>query len=105
MSGQAITVKIHGREYALSTIQDAEYTKNLAGYCDWMMKNLASSSGSTDYLRLTVLAMMQLAHNYYQMKDAAERTGPEMEAEIERLIKLIDKSQKDGGKKAKKKTA
>ena len=100
MGEQAISVKIHGREYTLSTIKDAEYTKNLAGYCDWVMKNLSKTTDASDYLRLSVLAMMQLAHNYYQMKDAATKANPEVVAEIDRLVALIDEVTRGGSKTA-----
>ncbi len=84
-----ITVTIHGRDYKISSVRDPEYTQKLAKYCDLLMKKIESGTGSVDYLRLTILTMLQVAHNYFECEEGTSKPAPKVEAEVERLIKLL----------------
>jgi len=88
-----VTVNIHGRDYKIQSSNDPEYTQKLAKYCDLLMKKIENSTDSPDYLKLTVLTMLQLAHNYFQSEEKG--STPELETEIKRLINILDKAEKD----------
>lgn len=88
-----VTVNIHGRDYKIQSSNDPEYTQKLAKYCDLLMKKIENATASPDYLKLTVLTMLQLAHNYFQSEEKG--SAPKLETEIERLIGVLDKTEKD----------
>lgn len=93
-----ITVTIHGREYKISSVRDPEYTQKLAKYCDLIMKKIESGTGSVDYMRLTILTMLQVAHNYFECEEGTSKPAPKVEAEVERLIKLLAETDKQVAK-------
>ncbi|MBI5178467.1 MAG: cell division protein ZapA [Nitrospinae bacterium] len=95
MQPKDITVTLHGREYRIRSPFEKEYTMKLAKYCDSLMKNIGSATGSTDYLGLSVLTLLQLAHNYHQQAELAQKPNASVEAEITRLINLLDQAERD----------
>jgi len=88
-----VTVNINGRDYKIESVRDPEYTRKLAKYCDLLMKQIESATTSTNYVKLTVLTMMQLAHNYFQSEENG--STHELETEVERLINVMDKTEKE----------
>ncbi len=95
MGPKDVTITLHGREYRIQSPFGEEYTRTLAKYCDKQMKEIAAATSATDYLGLSVLTLLQVAHNYHQERDAASKPHPGAEAEISRLIEVIDKAEKD----------
>lgn len=95
MGAKDITITLHGRDYRIQSPFGEEYTRTLAKYCDQQMKDIARATGATDYLGLSVLTLLQIAHNYHQGRDAANKPHPDAEAEIIRLLELLDKAEKD----------
>lgn len=93
-----ITVTIHGRDYKISSVRDPEYTQKLAKYCDLLMKKIEAGTGSVDYMRLTILTMLQVAHNYFECEEGTSKPAPKVEAEVERLIKLLAETDKQVAK-------
>ncbi|GMT43177.1 MAG: hypothetical protein IEMM0002_1588 [bacterium] len=85
MDKKDVTVTIHGRDYRISSFEDPEYTRKLAKYCDILMKKIESSTDSQDYIKLTVLTMLQITHNYFQVEEKGSM-------EFERLINILDKT-------------
>lgn len=95
MGSKDVTITLHGRDYRIQSPFDEEYTRTLAKYCDQQMKDIAKATGAADYLGLSVLTLLQIAHNYHQERDAATKPHPGAEAEIVRLMDVLDKAEKD----------
>ncbi len=89
-----VRITIHGRDYDIRSGHDPEYTQKLANYCDLVMKKIANNTDSVDYLKLTVLTMLQVAHNYFDCDEGTSKPAPKVEAEVERLLKLMDETDK-----------
>ena len=89
------TITLHGREYRVSSPFDPQYTEKLARYCDSLMKNIGNATTSTDYLRLSVLTLLQVSHDYFQLLENSKAPSPETEAEISRLITMLDDAEKE----------
>ena len=89
-----VRITIHGRDYDIRSGYDPEYTQKLANYCDLVMKKIANKTDSVDYLKLTVLTMLQVAHNYFDCDEGTSKPAPKVEAEVERLLKLMDETDK-----------
>lgn len=98
MQVKNITVTIHGRDYKISSVRDPEYTQKLAKYCDLIMKKIESGTGSVDYMRLTILTMLQVAHNYFECEEGTSKPAPKVEVEVDRLIKLLAETDKQVAK-------
>jgi cell division protein ZapA len=104
MRENEVQVRIHGRDYKISSIKDAGYTRKLAKYCDEVMANVEHAGGPTDFLNLSVLSMLQMAHNYFEMEEKAEDGGELWDPEFEKLIDSIKEVEKES-KKLKTKTS
>jgi cell division protein ZapA (FtsZ GTPase activity inhibitor) len=89
-----VTINIHGRDYKIRSVHKPEYTRQLARYCDLIMKKIETGTESADYLKLTILAMLQVAHNYFQIEEGTSKPAPKVEAEVERLLKVMDDTDK-----------
>lgn len=88
-----VTVSINGRDYKIQSLRDPEYTQKLAKHCDLLMKKIGNATTSHSYLKLTVLTMLQLAHECFQ--PPPENPNPKLETEIEKLIDVLDKTEKE----------
>jgi cell division protein ZapA (FtsZ GTPase activity inhibitor) len=95
MAPKDVTIKLHGREYKIRSPFEEEYTQKLARYCDGLMKNIGVATASTDYLGLSVLTLLQVAHNYLQQVELSQKPDEGAETEIARLIALLDQMEKD----------
>ena len=95
MEPQDVVISIHGRDYKIRSLQSPEYTRKLARYCDLVMKKIGSNTESVDYIKLSVLTMLQVAHNYFQTEEGVTKPAPKVEKEIEKLLRLIDKTEKE----------
>jgi cell division protein ZapA (FtsZ GTPase activity inhibitor) len=89
------TIKLHGREYSITSPFEPQYTLKLAKYCDTLMKNIGKTAATTDYLNLSVLTLLQVAHNYFQQVENSKGPNPDAETEFARLIELIDNTGKE----------
>ncbi|MBI3793101.1 MAG: cell division protein ZapA [Nitrospinae bacterium] len=89
------TITLHGREYRIRSPFEPEYTEKLAGYCDSLMKNIGTATTSSDYLGVSVLTLLQVAHNYFQQVEMNKKPSADVESEISRIITLIDDTEKE----------
>ena len=93
-----ITIKIHGRDYKINSFKDEEYTRKLATYCDDLMKSVEAGAGSVDYLNLTVLTMLQMAHNYFEQVRKSEDSTDTWDPEFVKLLATIKNAEKEASK-------
>jgi cell division protein ZapA len=90
--GKVIPVEIHGQRYPIRSGLDPEYVARLASYLDEKIRTAADSTPTGDTLRLTVIAALNIADEYFRCRDVnnakdgeiAERAG-----ELERLLDRI----------------
>lgn len=89
------TINLHGKEYRIKSPFDPEYTEKLAKYCDSLMKNIGDAATSKDYLDVSVLTLLQVAHNYFQQLELSKGLNPKVEKEIARMIAMLDEAEKE----------
>ncbi|MBI3581679.1 MAG: cell division protein ZapA [Nitrospinae bacterium] len=89
------TITLHGKEYRIRSPFEPEYTEKLARYCDSLMKSIGDASASKDYLDVSVLTLLQVAHNYFRQLELSKGPNPEVEAEIARMIAMLDEAEKE----------
>jgi len=95
---QDVVITIHGREYKIQSLKDVEYTEKLAKFCDEVMKSTQAGTGSNDYLKLLVLSLLQVAHKYFQSTSGKDKSNMVSDAELSKIIKSIEKTQKEVAK-------
>ena len=72
-----VKVEIYDQEYHMRGELDAEYIRKLAEFLDSKMRSIAQRTHTVDSLRVAVLAALNIADEYHQLKarhDAETRT-------------------------------
>ena len=90
MSDNKLVVDIFGESYPLKVTSDPEYVKKLAKIVDGEMRTIAKRTRSFSNTRIGVLAALEIADSYLQMKKDYE--------ELAALIEKKNKPDKSGGK-------
>jgi cell division protein ZapA len=86
---RVVHVDIGGQRYAIRTELDPQYVAEVAAYVDAKIEMAGRELSTTDALRVTVIAALNLADELYRARDesagAADRIGARF-AVIERLV-------------------
>lgn len=83
-----IKVNILNKEYNLKANQDEEYLKKIASYVDNKIKKIASSLPGKGVEEISILACLNIADEFYQLKGKNESAR-------KRIKKLIEKIGRD----------
>ncbi len=100
MNSQEVSVTIRGREYRLKSFKNAEYARKLARYVDEVMKTIETGTGSRDHLNIMILSLLQITHSYFEAQETKDAPNIKIESEIAKIIKSIEKTEKELGKMA-----
>jgi len=65
---QMTQVEIYGQSYNLRGDGDPAYVHELAAYVDTKMNQIADSSSTVDSLKVAILAALNIADEYHQIK-------------------------------------
>ncbi|HET9179939.1 MAG TPA: cell division protein ZapA [Terriglobia bacterium] len=89
----SVRIEIYDQEYHVKGLNSA-YLEELAQYVDGKMRSIATRSHNVDSLRVAVLAALNIADEYHQMKSRYEATTRQVEqkfgeynAALDRLLK------------------
>lgn len=63
-----VVVDIFGEQYPLKSDADVAYIQKLAVMVDTQMRHVAQASGSLSGMRIGILAALQIADRYLQLK-------------------------------------
>ena len=85
-----IDIEIFGRTYKIRVKgeEDEKYISHLTSYVDQKMREIAVKSKSTDALKIAVLALLNIADDYFVCRknlDQLDEALGQMESEIEGL--------------------
>jgi len=67
-----VKVEIYDQEYHMRGELDAEYIRQLAEFLDAKMRSIADRTRTVDSLRVAVLAALNIADEYHQLKTRHE---------------------------------
>jgi cell division protein ZapA len=67
-SQDGIRVEIYDQEYHMRGDLDPKYIQKLASFLDQKMRSIAARTHTVDSLRVAVLAALNLADEYHQLK-------------------------------------
>lgn len=87
--GHLTQVEIYGQSYTLRGDGDPAYVQELASFVDARMQDIADASSTVDSLKVAILAAINIADEYHQMKREVEKQRMEVAvrtAEWERML-------------------
>ena len=86
---QIVTVEIMGQRFSIRSSLDIEYINRLASYVDHKIQAATEHSTGGDTVRITVLAAMNIADEYFRSRDtetSLEAALKTRAGEIERMV-------------------
>ncbi len=70
----AVKVQIFGTDYSLKSDKDPEYVKKIAKYVDEKIQRLFDNTNVTSQTKIAVLVALNIADEYFQLKNQYEHT-------------------------------
>ncbi len=93
--GDAIRVTIYDQEYFMRGDLDEVYIQKLAEYLDAKMRSIAERTRTVDSLRVAILAGLNIADEYHQLKSKYEATTGQIDEKVEAYTRVLDQFLKD----------
>ncbi len=69
---------------------DPEYIQTLAKFLDTKMRMIAARTKTVDSLRVAILAALNLADEYHQLKTRYEATTKQVDRRVEEFGEVLD---------------
>ena len=88
---RVVPVQIQGQRYPIRTTLDADYVARLAAFVDEKIRAAADSTPTSDSLRLTVLAALNIADELFRLNATADTRDGRLAERAEELEKLLDR--------------
>ena len=90
-----IRVVIYDQEYNMKGELDSEYIETLAKYLDTKMRAIAGRTRTVDSLRVAVLAGLNIADEYHQLKAKHEAAREEVNQKVGEYSNVLDEMLKE----------
>ncbi|MBN2054808.1 cell division protein ZapA [bacterium] len=91
MSGvDTVQVTIFGKSYTLVSEGRPQVVQRLAAFVDEKMQEISSQIGDSGIGNVAILAALNIANDYFRMRDELENTASQIERRSSDLIKMID---------------
>ena len=91
---EGIRVIIYDQEYFVRGDLDEEYIQKLGKYLDTKMRAIAGRTRTVDSLRVAVLAALNVADEYHQVKAKYEETTQRVE-KVDECSRILDRFLKE----------
>jgi cell division protein ZapA len=92
---EGIRVIIYDQEYFVRGDLDEEYIQKLAKYLDVKMRAIAGRTRTVDSLRVAVLAALNVADEYHQVKAKYEETTQRVDEKVDECSRILDRFLKE----------
>lgn len=89
-TGRVVTVEIGGQRYPIRSGLEEQYVTELAAYVDQKMRAASQHAPSSDMLSLAVLVALNIADEYFRVRDNESSTSGEINARAMRIERLLD---------------
>lgn len=87
-----VSVSIFGGTYSLRAEEDGTYVESLARYVDTKMRNLSESTGTSEPLRVAVLAALNIADEFFKLEERHRAGEARVEATARELVSTLEES-------------
>jgi cell division protein ZapA len=94
---EGIRVEIYDQEYNIRGELDPEYIRGLARFLDAKMRSIAERTHTVDSLRVAVLAALNIADEYHQLKSKHETVTKQLDARLGECNEVLDQVLKEAG--------
>jgi cell division protein ZapA len=88
-------VVIYDQEYYVRGDLEEQYIQKLAKFLDARMRAIAGRTKTVDSLRVAVLAALNIADDYHQVKAKYEETSQRFDEKVEECSRLLDRLLKE----------
>ena len=92
---EGIRVVIYDQEYFVRGDLNEEYIQKLAKYLDVKMRAIAGRTRTVDSLRVAVLAALNIADEYHQVKAKYEETTKRVDEKVDECSRILDRFLKE----------
>lgn len=92
---QSIRVVIYDQEYFMRGDLNQEYIQKLAQYLDTKMRSIAERTRTVDTLRVAMLAALNVADEYHQLRARYEEVTQHMDQKVGEYTDALDEILKD----------
>ena len=92
---EGIRVVIYDQEYFVRGDLNEEYIQKLAKYLDVKMRAIAGRTRTVDSLRVAVLAALNVADEYHQVKAKYEETTKRVDEKVDECSRMLDRFLKE----------
>ena len=82
-------VEIYGQTYSVRAAADAEYIRELAGFVDRKMREVAQEAPTVDATKIAILSALNIADEFHQYRSKLSEGDPGRVAK--RAIRLVEK--------------
>ncbi len=86
----SVRVEIYDQEYHMRGDLDPEYIHRLAKFLDAKMRWIAARTHTVDSLRVAVLAALNIADEYHQLKGKYEATTRHVDQKVGECTEVLD---------------
>ena len=86
-----VRVKIYDREYAFRTTGDPERLQNLCSGLDKRMREVATTTGAVDTLKVAVLAALGLADDLQMVRDELKKLDESVSRRSLACVSMLDR--------------
>lgn len=94
---QSIRVVIYDQEYFMRGDLNQEYIQKLAQYLDTKMRSIAERTRTVDTLRVAMLAALNVADEYHQLKAQYEDVTERLDQKVGACTEALDEILKGSG--------
>lgn len=88
---KSVRVKIYDREYVVRTTGEAERLQLLGKLLDRRMREVATTSGSVDTLKVAVLTLLSLAEELLRAQETLERVDDSLSKRSLEVSSILDR--------------
>ena len=96
-SEKAVQIKIYDQEYTMRGNLDATYIQGLARFVDAKMRSVADRSKVVDSLQVAVLAALNIADEFNQLKALHESQTRQIQKKANEYNRALDQVLKAAG--------
>jgi cell division protein ZapA len=90
-----IRVMIYDQEYFMRGDLDKAYIQTLADYLDGKMRSIAERTRTADSLRVAILAALNIADEYHQIRAKYEETTGQIDEKVEACNRVLEQFLKE----------
>jgi len=91
---RVIPIEILGQQYPIRTTLDPRYVGRLAAYVEEKIRTTADITPTTDTVRLAVLAALNIADEYFHLRDGDVSDQEEVRDRVARIELIVDEALK-----------